>query len=293
MTATIDGRAVRYKVSGDNTAFPIVLTPAGFFSLERIETFANRFAAKGWRTVVWDRPGSGGSDFDFGAPDLLRCWSDTLAQLLQYLKIEKAVVAGVSGGQLTSIAFAHYHPDFVTALACLLPHTDNPAINRRVQDQTFFEPIRQVRELGLHALASQQRGFFKFAEQIATYAHKKDVLLNMDPEVFCRTMTRWADMMSVPKRGFLANLSDVQLSRIAVPTLVVPPLVPDEVHPYHTALLLSQALPNATLIDWEAELGDQYAVIKRDPTMTGPGPQKLLPMVKTLDSYVRPLIAQS
>ena len=286
MNTTIDGRKVRFELLGDEQLPPMVFTGGGFWPLDKTRPGCEALAACGWRVINWDRPGSGGSDFDFDAPDLLKCWADTLAGLLAHLGITKAVIGGGSGGHVTSLAFAHHYLDRVSALVCMTPHTDDPEIVAGVTEQTFIDPVRVVKESGMAGLGNLSTGFFNFAEQMADFPEKRRMLIDTDPDVFVTAMENWSQIFVDPLKGFMANLDDAQLVRIDVPTLVLPPISPNAVHPVHTAEKAAQLLPNATLQDWNVFFGDKLSKVKDELDQIG-GIQTAVVMAPAIDAFLR------
>lgn len=72
------------------------------------------FAAQGWRAISWDNPGYGDSALPavFDWPHL----ADALRDLLDALKIDRAVVVGHSMGGMVAQEFAARHPERLSAL---------------------------------------------------------------------------------------------------------------------------------------------------------------------------------
>ena len=287
--ASINGRDVRFEVLGDPGSPTMVMTGGGFWPLDNTRPGCEAMSRLGWRVVNWDRPGSGGSDFDFDAPDLLRSWADALAGLLTHLSVEKAVVGGGSGGCATSLAFAHHHLERVLALVCVTPHTDDAEIMQRVREQTFATPAQAVQEGGMAALLEHSTGFFNFDDQLNRFPEKRDRVLSTDPPTFIAAMQRWSQMWADPRRAFLINLTDAQLREINVPTLVLPPLLPNDRHPLHTAEALAHRLRQAKLQDWRAHFGGGLDHARRELEKAGGGTHTLAAMAPAIDTYLRRL----
>jgi pimeloyl-ACP methyl ester carboxylesterase len=78
------------------------------------------------RVIAVDRPGCGYSSRSPGAPVSLQAQADTMAELLDTLKIDRAVVVGHSLGGAVALALAQRHPQRVAALALVAPLTRLP-----------------------------------------------------------------------------------------------------------------------------------------------------------------------
>jgi pimeloyl-ACP methyl ester carboxylesterase len=86
---------------------------------------ADRLAAH-YRVVAVDRPGCGYSTRSPDAPVSLQAQADTMAELLDKLKIERAVIVGHSLGGAVALSLAQRHPQRVAALALVAPLTRLP-----------------------------------------------------------------------------------------------------------------------------------------------------------------------
>lgn len=80
-----------------------------------------------FRVVAVDRPGSGYSPRDAGAPAGLSAQAAALAALIDELGLRKPLVAGHSLGGAVALALALEHPDKVAGLALIAPLTHAPA----------------------------------------------------------------------------------------------------------------------------------------------------------------------
>ena len=82
--------------------------------------------AQNYRVICVDRPGCGYSVRPNDADSSLEAQADTMAQLLDHLGIESAVIVGHSLGGAVSLAMAQRHPQKVKALALVAPLTHLP-----------------------------------------------------------------------------------------------------------------------------------------------------------------------
>lgn len=106
---------------------PVVLLIHGIAGNLRHFTYgvAAQLAAD-YRVIAVDRPGCGYSTWRSGVPQTLQSQADALAELLQTLQIDRAVVAGHSLGGAIALSLAQRHPERVTALALVAPLTKLP-----------------------------------------------------------------------------------------------------------------------------------------------------------------------
>lgn len=86
---------------------------------------ADRLAAH-HRVIAVDRPGCGYSTWSPGAQVSLQAQADTMAALLDKLKIDRAVIVGHSLGGAVALSLAQRHPQRVAALALVAPLTRLP-----------------------------------------------------------------------------------------------------------------------------------------------------------------------
>ena len=86
---------------------------------------ADRLAAH-YRVIAVDRPGCGYSTRSPGVSVSLQAQADTMAELLDKLKIDRAVIVGHSLGGAVALSLAQRHPQRVAALALVAPLTRLP-----------------------------------------------------------------------------------------------------------------------------------------------------------------------
>jgi pimeloyl-ACP methyl ester carboxylesterase len=87
---------------------------------------ADRLAAC-YRVIAVDRPGCGYSTFAPGAQVSLQAQADIMAELLEKLQIDCAVISGHSLGGAIALSLAQRHPQRVAALALVAPLTKLPS----------------------------------------------------------------------------------------------------------------------------------------------------------------------
>jgi 3-oxoadipate enol-lactonase len=106
MEMMLAGRKLAYDL-GNGNGVPLVLLHAFPFDRRFFADTARRLAGRA-RTIVPDLRGFGASDLG-GGPFTIADLADDVARLLDYLGIERAVVAGLSMGGYVALAFAARH----------------------------------------------------------------------------------------------------------------------------------------------------------------------------------------
>jgi pimeloyl-ACP methyl ester carboxylesterase len=108
--ANINGTSLYYEVTGNGT--PIVFLH-GFTCDHRNWDPQVRYFSKKYKVITYDARGHGQSSM----PDTIPySYADDLAALMDYLKIEKAVIVGHSMGGTPAFFYAFNHPERVLAL---------------------------------------------------------------------------------------------------------------------------------------------------------------------------------
>jgi 3-oxoadipate enol-lactonase len=108
--ANINGTTLYYEVTGTGT--PIVFLH-GFTGDHRNWDPQVKFFSKKFKVITYDARGHGQS----AMPDSISySYSEDLAGLMDYLKIEKVVVVGLSMGGAPAFYYAYSHPEKVSAL---------------------------------------------------------------------------------------------------------------------------------------------------------------------------------
>ena len=107
---------VHYRDVGPReTEYPIVLLHQSPMSMIQFADIQNAFAAMGIRAINLDRPGYGLSDLPPEQPTI-REYADNLVHVLDYLELDKIVIAGHHTGAQEAAAFAANYPDRVAAI---------------------------------------------------------------------------------------------------------------------------------------------------------------------------------
>jgi 3-oxoadipate enol-lactonase len=148
--APVDGGRLYYEVWG--SGYPVILIHSGLVDSrmwdDQMSTLAARFTV-----VRYDLRGFGKSDI----PTTAYSQVDDLSRLLQYLKIERAALVGVSYGSYIALDFTLANPSKVTALVAASPNvsgfggwsSDMRAMWTKVESALQTGEVGQAQELEL------------------------------------------------------------------------------------------------------------------------------------------------
>lgn len=106
---------VHYRLMGPKTGPVVLLIHQTPWSMIEFADIQPCLAARGIRSLAIDTPGYGMSDAPDGAPSIQQ-YADNVAPVLDYLKIDKAMVAGHHTGAAIAAAFAARFPKRVTGV---------------------------------------------------------------------------------------------------------------------------------------------------------------------------------
>lgn len=126
MYATIHGRKIWYTDSGKG--MPVVLVHGYLESSEIWNGFSDRLSSE-FRVIAVDLPGHGRSEV-YSETHSMEMMADIIRELLEKLKIEKAVLVGHSLGGYVTLAFLDLYPHYLAGY-CLFhshPLPDTPEI---------------------------------------------------------------------------------------------------------------------------------------------------------------------
>ena len=113
MIAELPGAKIWYEDTGGNGA-PLVLLHARTGSSRSWQYQFRDFPAAGYRVVAYDRRGSGRTEVDAGAGDVLP--SDDLHHFVERLGLERFHLLGTAAGGIVALDFALSHPRRVRSL---------------------------------------------------------------------------------------------------------------------------------------------------------------------------------
>ena len=147
--ANVNGTKIYYEISGTGT--PIVFLH-GFTCDHRNWNPQVEFFSKNYQVITYDARGHGKSD----VPDTVPyTYDEDLAALMDYLKIDKAVIVGHSMGGAPAFYYTYNNPDRVLALVLAEggPFINDPAIIDTVNlpdyFSEFYKAIKIARKEGL------------------------------------------------------------------------------------------------------------------------------------------------
>lgn len=244
-TVDIDGTTIAYEIVGDGGP-PWVITPGGRFSKDvpGIRDLAEAIAAHGQRVIIWDRPNTGASDVCFDGDSESAMQADKLAGLLRSLDLAPAVVVGGSGGARVSLLTATRHPDVVSKLAMLW-------ISGGVYGLMLLgvhycgESIRVAWRNGMEAVVELP----EWAEVLERNPGNRARFLALDPGEFVATLERWMLVYCPDERATVPGVTDDELARLDVPTLVFRSGTRDPHHTRATSERVAALIPGAQLVE--------------------------------------------
>jgi len=128
--AEVNGTRLYYEVAG--SGHPLVLLHGGAVDSRAWDDQFPEFA-RHYRVIRYDLRGTGKS----ASPDKPFSNSEDLHQLLKFLKVDKAYLAGISRGGGISFDFTLEHPEMVAALILVSSNLSNvPAAYERMFERT-------------------------------------------------------------------------------------------------------------------------------------------------------------
>ena len=141
---------LHYVSDGAQTGMPLVFINSLGTNLHLWDALVPSLPAQ-YRFLRYDKRGHGLSDTP-PAPYSIRDHSCDLTALMEQLRIDKAIVIGISVGGLIAMDFAIQHPEQVQALVLCdtFPRIGTP--------ESWSERIQAVREQGLPAMAQTIMG---------------------------------------------------------------------------------------------------------------------------------------
>lgn len=230
------GQRLAYTVYGQGP--PTVLMPGLLLSQKMQVPLARSLARRGNKVITFDPLGHGASDrprqmWRYSIPEFAK---QTVA-LLDYLKLEQAVVGGTSLGANISLELGATVPDRLRGLIIEMPAVDNAipacaaAFTPLLFALTFGEPVMRVVARAVRRLPRSRAPF----------------LLELG-----------LDALAQEPGPSGAVLQGILFGRTAPdhlirPTIQTPALVighrRDPIHPFSDADMLAAELPNARLID--------------------------------------------
>ncbi|MGA9363224.1 MAG: alpha/beta hydrolase [Bacteroidota bacterium] len=210
MKAIINGWATSYNTYGKTSGLPVVFIHGFPFSQEMWKPQVSALSPDYW-VITYDVRGHGESEVGDGQYTI-EFFVDDLIALLNHLKIEKAVVAGLSMGGYIALRAVERNPERFRAL--VLCHTRSEADT----DETKLKRAASIRLVKQEGVKKFAEGFVRGAFAPQTFDSKpaavkpiKEIIEKMSPLAIAGTLLA------------LAARTDTaaSLSKIAVPTLIL------------------------------------------------------------------------
>jgi pimeloyl-ACP methyl ester carboxylesterase len=247
LTRQVRSGDVTLAVDDGGGGRPIVLAH-GLTATRRYVLHGSRLLERaGYRVIAYDARGHGESsapaDRDaYTYPQLVT----DLEAVLDGLEIESAVLAGVSMGAATTLAFALEHPERVDALIQITPAHLGPSTPQRTSAERWDELAEGLERDGVDGFmrAYGEPPVEQRFKSIVERAIRQRLERHRDPEAVAdalRTVVRSDPFESV-----------TELARLRVPTLVVASRdEADPEHPYAVAEEYARRIPGAELVSEE------------------------------------------
>lgn len=197
---------------------------------------AREWAQRGYRVVLLDLPGHGGSDKPRHATlHRFDRYARHVVNLLDHLGIEQAIVGGVSLGADVSLQVAVIAPKRVRALIVEMPVLENAAVTAAV----IFAPLLMLVSLGRPLFSMTRRWFARIPRRDRGIADSMLNALSNDP------VTMAAVLHGILVGPIAPDI--VERSAVEVPTLIIAHNY-DLIHPFTDARNLARQMPNTRLI---------------------------------------------
>lgn len=264
-TVEVDGVRIAYEVLG-RRGRPWVLTPGGRFSKDApgVRELAGALVEGGQTVVIWDRPNTGASDVCFTGASESEMQADQLCGLLVALDLGPTVIAGGSGGARVSLLAAARHPRRAAKLA--LWWISGGVYGLMILATVYCgESIRVAWQHGMEAVVELP----EWAEVLERNPGNRQRFLALDPRVFIATLERWMTAYCPVPGSVVPGITDVELGRLDVPTLVFRSAACDPYHTRATSERLCDLLAHSTLV--EPPWGDDEWVLRSDAARRGEG----------------------
>jgi len=210
MLVTINGTKLYYAEGGNSTGAPVVLVHGFPFSHEMWKPQVDALSSK-YRVVVYDVRGHGQSDAGDGQYTL-EFLVDDLVGLLDHLKIDKAIVCGLSMGGYIALRAIERNPERFRALVLCDTRSEPDSNDAKLKRAAA---IKTVKQQGAAAFAE---GFVKAVVASETFPSRpetvemiKNIIRRNPPVGICGALLA------------LASRTDTTagLSQISVPMLIL------------------------------------------------------------------------
>lgn len=210
MKANINGIRINYTESGNLAGLPVVFIHGFPFNSKMWTPQLNVIPSK-YRTIAYDIRGHGESDFGDGQ-FLIEFFVDDLIGLMDYLRIEKVVLVGLSMGGYIALRVVERNPERILALA--LCDTKSDADSNEAK-------IKRARQINIIKIS----GIHRFADDFLKAIFAENTFLRMPDtiEMIKKIIVKTSPLSLASTLIALAARTDTTpaLSRIKVPTLIL------------------------------------------------------------------------
>jgi len=264
-TVQVDGVRIAYEIVGDRGR-PWVLTPGGRFSKDApgVRELARALADQGQRVVIWDRPNTGASDVCFEGASESEMQADRLAGMVEALGLAPAVVVGGSGGARISLLAAARHPGTAAKLA--MWWISGGVYGLMILATVYCgESLRVAWQHGMEAVVELP----EWAEVLDRNPENRRRFLDLDRRAFIATLERWMTSYCPEPGAVVPGITDAELARLDVPTLIFRSGVSDPYHTRVTSERLHSIIAHATLV--EPPWGDDEWIRRSAAARAGSG----------------------
>lgn len=212
MTTLTDGRAVQVAEYGARGGAAVLWLHGAASSRLEAAGLDEAAAAAGVRIIAPDRPGVGGSDPVAGLT--VASYADDLAQLLDSLQLEQAVVAGLSNGGMFALGMGALRPDRVVKVVAVNPASPifDPAVLAALprSARARYGLLAKKPELVTRAAAGKEPGALM---RFAMRRLDPDAALMQEPTHAERVKANRAELQRQPDAGYLVNEVKLALGR--------------------------------------------------------------------------------
>ena len=233
--ASVNGITVGYDDEGGGD--PLVLIHGHPFDRTMWAPQISEFAGAGWRVIAPDLRGYGESSIVPGTVGW-ETFAHDIAGLLDHLQVEGVILGGLSMGGQIVMEFFRLFPDRVRVLLladtfCQAETEDGKQVRNDQADRLLREGMRSYTEEVLPKMVAP----YNIKALPAVAEHVAAMMLRTSPEGAAAALRGRAER---------PDYTDL-LARVSVPTLVVVGR-DDEFTPVATAELMTQRVPQATLV---------------------------------------------
>ena len=248
----VDGLELDYELIGDVGAPPLMLTPGGRYPRQTagVPELGRIFADKGYRVLLWDRPGCGASDIAFTAPSESVMNADAAVGLIEALGLRDVTLVGGSAGSRISLMAAIRMPDNVSKIAVWW-FSGGPIALAGLAWFYCGDQVAAASKGGMQAVAELP----SWADQIGRNPRLRDILLRHDPDAFIAVMQKWAAAFTYREDTPMPGIPAADFAKLTMPVLAFRSGESDMAHTRATSEWVASLLPDCTFR--EPPWGDQ------------------------------------